>query len=247
MQTFIASNQEEFAQQTADFLFQRFVQKPDLIVALAAGETPLLPYTRLVERLIRERVDISRCTFVALDEWVGIPPDNPGSCSYFLHNVVLDPLKIKSDRFKLFNSQAPDLQQECRNMDAFILSRGVLDAIVVGIGMNGHIGFNEPGVSSKMHSHVIDLDANTQNVGQKYFAQHTTLSKGITLGLQTLMDAKQAILLANGARKASIMRKALEGPLSIEVPASIMQQHANGFIFMDEAAAGELTMKQKGS
>jgi 6-phosphogluconolactonase/glucosamine-6-phosphate isomerase/deaminase len=115
--------------------------------------------------------------------------------------------------------------------------------MVVGIGMNGHIGFNEPAESFSHYAHVVDLDENTKTVGQKYFKQHTPLTKGITLGLQHLLDAKKAILMANGIKKADIMRKTLEENITPHIPASIMRKHRDGVIMIDEEAAAKLTTR----
>jgi galactosamine-6-phosphate isomerase len=131
-----------------------------------------------------------------------------------------------------------DLSLECRDMDTFVRASGGIDLMVVGVGMNGHIGFNEPGVSWTLSSHVIGLDEKTQTVGQKYFTEPTTLKQGITLGLQHFMDAKKALVLANGPRKADIMRRVLHDGVSSDVPASIVHQHAHGIVMLDRAAAG---------
>ena len=114
---------------------------------------------------------------------------------------------------------------------------GGIDFMLVGIGMNGHIGFNEPGVSPDLQSHVIALDEMTRAVGQKYFHQETALSQGITLGLKNLLESGKVLLVANGERKAPIVRLALEGPISNEVPASLIRKHPKGLAFLDQKAA----------
>lgn len=125
-------------------------------------------------------------------------------------------------------------------MDNIIAQKGGIDIMVVGIGMNGHIGFNEPGVDFELLSHVIELAEMTVSVGQKYFKEQVTLEKGITLGLSHLSAAKKVLLLANGERKAPVIKKAVEENVSTAFPAGIMQQHANGFILVDTAAASLL-------
>jgi len=125
-------------------------------------------------------------------------------------------------------------------MDNVIKVKNGLDLIVVGVGMNGHIGFNEPGVSFDLYCHVIDLDETTQSVGQKYFKTTTTLKKGITLGLKHLTESKKAILIANGTKKADVIKAIVEGPVDPKMPASIMKEHNKGWIVIDEGAAGKL-------
>ena len=113
--------------------------------------------------------------------------------------------------------------------------------MIVGVGRNGHIGFNEPGVSFEEYSHVVDLDETTQTVGQKYFREETTLTQGITLGLQHLMEARKAVLIANGSKKAEVMKKAIEEEITTDMPASIMRKHPDGEIILDKEASSLLS------
>ena len=212
-------------------------KKPDAVLCLAAGDTPKLAYSLLAEKAAREHVDFSRCTFIGLDEWVGIPPENEGSCHYFLQTFLFKPLHIKPSQIHLFNALAENLRAECDSMDETIQKKGQVDIMLVGVGMNGHIGFNEPGVDENLYCHVIMLDDTTRSVGQKYFKQSTPLQKGITLGLQHLMESKHVIVMASGLKKAQIMRAALEDPVSTEVPASVIRKHPDGLVMLDHEAA----------
>lgn len=126
-------------------------------------------------------------------------------------------------------------------MDQVIAVKGGIDLMIVGIGMNGHIGFNEPGVDFALKSHVIDLDKTTVTVGQKYFKEDVVLKQGITLGLAHLMACKQVFLVANGEKKAGVIKKAVEGEITNQFPATIMQTHENGFIIIDKDAAIQLS------
>lgn len=215
--------------------------KPDALICIAAGDTPKLTCDLIANVAKKEKVDFTRCYFASLDEWVGIPSENEGSCQYFLRNYLFGPLKIADKQTHLFNAMANDIQKECADMDAFIKEHGGIDLIIVGVGRNGHIGFNEPGISFDEYSHVVDLDETTQTVGQKYFREETKLTKGITLGLQHLIEAKKAILIANGIKKAEVMREAIEGEINPRMPASIMRKHSDGEIILDEEAASKLT------
>ena len=125
-----------------------------------------------------------------------------------------------------------------------IFEKGGIDLMIVGIGMNGHIGFNEPGVSFDNYSHVIDLDDTTVSVGQKYFKTAVSLQKGITLGLKHLQESKKVLLLANGTKKAGVIKKTVEGEITSSFPASIMQTHSNGFVIVDEEASSLLEHKK---
>jgi galactosamine-6-phosphate isomerase len=237
MEIKIYNNYETLATVTANAMITLIQQKPNAVICLASGHTPLLPCQAFVKKVKEQNIDISKVTFLGLDEWVGVPPDNEGSCHYFLYNTVFKPLNLKPNQVHVFNAMANDLAAECKKMDNIISTKGGIDLMIVGIGMNGHIGFNEPGVSFTNYSHVIELDETTIQVGQKYFPSAITLSKGITIGLQHLMDAKQVILIANGEKKAAIIKQTVEEKVSNQIPATIMQTHTNGIIMFDEAAA----------
>jgi glucosamine-6-phosphate isomerase len=217
--------------------------KPDAVLCVASGDTPKQTYTIVAETATSEHIDFSRCTFVGLDEWMGISPDNEGSCHYFLNTYLFKPLRIKTSQINLFNGLSGDIENECKKMDAIIRKKGGIDLMVVGVGMNGHVGFNEPGVPPNLYSHVVDLDTTTQSVGQKYFKQSTKLLHGITLGLQHFLESRKAIMMASGRKKAEVMRKALEEPVSRDMPASIIRNHKQGIVYLDEEAATLLTSK----
>lgn len=221
--------------------------KPDALICIAAGHTPELTCSLIAQIAKKESVDFSRCFFVSLDEWVGIPPDNEGSCQYFLRTFLFTPLNISEKNMHLFDPMDDDLENECKEMDQFIQEHGGIDYILVGVGRNGHIGFNEPGASFGQYSHVIDLDETTQSVGQKYFREQTTLTHGITLGLQHLMEARRAVLIANGEKKAAVIKEMIEGEISPQMPASIMKKHPNGEIIIDIQAASLLSGKARNS
>ena len=220
-------------------------QKPDAVLCFASGDTPRLAYALLSEIAAKEGVDFSRSVFIGLDEWVGVSPENEGSCSCFLHKTIFKPLNISSGQIHLFNALSGNLVGECAKMDKVIFEKGGIDLMIVGVGMNGHIGFNEPGVSTDKYSHVINLDNTTQTVGQKYFQKPVLLKQGITLGLKHLTEAKKVILMANGIKKAEVIKKAIEEEVNNNMPASIMQNHPAGIVMIDEEAASLLTSKHQ--
>ena len=236
----IFKDYQSLSEYTADEISKQLKSKPDSVICLAAGDTPGLSYQLLAHKLNEKKIDLSKCSIIGLDEWVGIPPDNEGSCQYFLRNELLNHINISSSQIHLFNALSDDLARECWIMDDLIKAKNGLDLMVVGVGMNGHIGFNEPGVPFDLYSHVIDLDETTQSVGQKYFKSTTALKKGITLGLRHLTESKKAILIANGSKKADVVKAIVEGSVDPAMPASIMKTHTNGWIVVDESAAGKL-------
>lgn len=217
--------------------------KPQSVLCLAAGDTPRLAYALLVELSQQSATNFTQCTFVGLDEWLGIHPENEGSCAYFLRRNLLSPLAIADAQIRLFDGLAQDPVRECVQMDEFVRKLGGIDLVLVGVGMNGHVGFNEPGVAEDLYAHVTDLDDTTRSVGQKYFKETTPLQRGITLGLRHLLDAGTALLMASGEKKAAIIRKIVEGPVSTDVPASIIRKHPDGVILLDNEAASMLKSK----
>lgn len=225
----------------ADFVVDFVQHKPNALLCFPSGESPTGILHYLIHYAQTGQVDFTQCTFVGLDEWVGMDASNEGSCRHYMQQHLFRPLNIKPENIVFFNAKAPDLEEECKRIDAYILKHGPLDIMMVGVGMNGHIGLNEPSVSFDLYAHHMALDDVTKTVGQKYFKEPTDLQEGITLGLKHLQEAQVAILIAAGTKKAAIVAQALEGEVTNQVPASIMQTHVNSFAFLDRAAATELS------
>ena len=154
----------------------------------------------------------------------------------YIDAPLITPLGISPDRVSFFDSLAEDLEAECQRVNEFIASRGGLDIIMVGIGMNGHLGLNEPGTSFDTYAHISDLEEVTASVGQKYFQSETPLTQGITVGLKHFLEAKVAIVLANGAKKKGIIQRVLEESVNESLPASALKIHSNGYLWVDAAA-----------
>lgn len=242
MQVLTFKNYEDLSANTAGFIADAIADNPALVLCMASGSTPALTCDLLVKKLKHDNIDHSKISFIGLDEWAGLAPTNTGSCHYFFKTKLFEPLKLKSSQYYLFNAQVANLQKECRAMDELITDKGGIDLMLVGIGMNGHIGFNEPGTSFTSLSHVAELEEITKSVGQKkYFNEPVELDKGITIGLGHLMNAKKVFLIANGSKKAEVIKKTIEGPVTESFPASIMQQHNNGFVLIDKEAASLLS------
>jgi glucosamine-6-phosphate isomerase len=241
MQILRFKNYEELSDYMADFIANSIKNKPNLVLCMASGSTPALTCDLLVQKLKDGQVDHSKFTFLGLDEWVGLPPTNTGSCHYFFYKKIFEPLQLSSSQYFLFNALSDDLKNECIKMDKLIADKGGIDIMIVGIGMNGHIGFNEPGTSFAALSHVAELEEVTKSVGQKYFDGPVALGEGITIGLGHLMNTKKVFLMANGSKKAEVIKKTIERAVTENFPASIMQKHSNGFILIDNEAASLLS------
>lgn len=240
MDILVAGTYEALSKQAADDVVQWMQSRPDPLICTASGDTPAGLYQQLVEKVNRNELAVSHWSFVGLDEWVGMNGDDEGSCRYHLDRQLFHPLQIADDNISFFDGRAGDLQQECDSVEAFIRQHGGMDVAILGLGMNGHIGMNEPGTSVALRSHVTDLDPVTQDVGQKYFTTQQALTKGITLGLQTLLEAKHILLLVSGAHKAGIVRKILEEEISEQLPGSLLRNHPGLKVYLDAGAAQEI-------
>jgi glucosamine-6-phosphate isomerase len=244
MELKIFKDYNELSFATCEEIIRIIKAKPNAVLCLATGQSPILTYQMMVEKITTDKIDISKITFIGLDEWIGIPPEMEGSCKHFLQTRLFKPLNVSATQVYLFDALANDLDAECKRMNDAVAGKGGIDFMLVGVGMNGHIGFNEPGVSVNNHAHVIELDETTKAVGQKkYFDKPVTIGKGITLGLQDFLEAKFAVMIANGTKKAEIIKKAIEEPISTNVPATIMRIHKNSLLMIDKEAATLLDKK----
>jgi glucosamine-6-phosphate isomerase len=240
MNQLIYKNYDEMSRATADLVVEQVKRKPASLICFPSGESPAGMFKCLVDDARNRRVDFSACYFVGLDEWVGLGEGDDGSCTSFLLEHFFTPAKISMDKIMFFDARARDLDAACKAMDDFIKQHAPLDIMLVGIGMNGHIGLNEPGTDFDLYSHHSPLAPVTVNVGQKYFKEQPVLTEGITLGLKHLQEAKMPVLIAAGCKKPTIIAKALKGGVSSQLPATIFQTLPQAVVILDEAAASEL-------
>lgn len=231
------SNYETLSEATANLIIDVLTQKPEALICIASGDTPLGVCKFLAQS---DKKLFEKCTFVGLDEWVGMDENDEGSCKYGIYQNLLNPLNIPSERIKYFDAKAENLALECQKINEFIALKGGLDVMLVGVGMNGHIALNEPNTHFDIYAHVSDLEEITKSVGQKYFRKDTILTQGITLGLAHLQEAKLPILIANGSRKADVINKALNGEITEQFPASIFQKLEHGLVMLDFEVAEKL-------
>jgi glucosamine-6-phosphate deaminase len=240
MNKLICKNYDEMSRAAADLVIEQVKSKPGSLLCFPSGDSPAGMFKYLVVDAHERKVDFSQCYFVGLDEWVGMGKEDEGSCTSFLFEHFFTPMGIKPEKMFFFDARAVDLDAACRAMDDFIKLHRPLDIMIVGIGMNGHVGLNEPGTAFNLYAHHSPLAPVTISVGQKYFKQQTTLTEGITLGLKHLQEARIPILIASGAKKAGIIAQALEGEVSNQLPASIFQTLPSAIVILDEGAASGL-------
>jgi glucosamine-6-phosphate isomerase len=214
--------------------------KPGALLCFATGDSPKLTYQMVAEKAKNTKVDFSKCFMIGLDEWMGVSTGNTGSCHWFLHEYLFRRLGIGQSQVHLFDAFAKNEEGECDRMNRLIEEKGGIDLMVVGVGMNGHIGFNEPGTDIDSLVHVAQLEETTKTIGQKYFRDKVIIDKGITVGLKQVMQAGELLMLANGKKKAPVIRRAMEEKINTGFPATLIRQHNNSFLMVDKEAASEL-------
>lgn len=240
MKIAIYDTYEAMSEAAADLVARQLAEKPTSVLCFPSGDSPTGMLNYLVQWANNGKIDLSQSHFVALDEWIGMDENDDGSCGYYFKHHFFNKLNKSFKSITKFNAKADNLDAECERINNFISSKGGLDIMMVGIGMNGHLGLNEPGTPVDLYAHHSALDPVTVQVGQKYFNKETVLTGGITLGLKHLAEAGKAVLIASGVKKADIIHESLQGTVTTEVPASILQKLSNAFILLDKDAASEL-------
>ncbi len=237
MKLFIADNYEELSKQAASDLISLSSGIKNPIVCAASGHTPEGLYNSVVEKVKNKEANIDNWYFLGLDEWVGMNGNDEGSCRFYINSQLLFPLNVTTEKIIFFDGRATDLQSECMRVEDFIHEHDHIHVSILGVGMNGHVGMNEPGTPIKTRSHICTLHPITQKVGQKYFNREQQLTHGITLGLGTLLESEHIILLISGQHKAPIVKELLEGEVSENIPASLLRTHPGLRVYMDKDAA----------
>jgi galactosamine-6-phosphate isomerase len=240
MQVFIADTYKLMSKQVAGAIAEIIQPLATPLVCVASGDSPKGLYREWQLQQKKKIIDVHNWYFVGLDEWVGLDENDEGSCRYMLNTDVFHPLDIQPGKICCFDGKATDTAAECDRIENYIHENKTIDVAILGLGMNGHIGLNEPGTSALEYSHVSTIHPVTKKVGQKYFSRPQSLTEGITLGLATLMEAKHLILIVSGQKKAAILKEALEGPVTEQVPASLLRHHSGFKVYADKEAANLL-------
>jgi glucosamine-6-phosphate deaminase len=234
MEIIIRRDADAVAQAAFEVVAESLRARPALVVGLATGRTPLALYARLRAA----RLDWSRARFFNLDEFVGLGPDDPKSFARALREALLDGLGVPRSRARLVRGDAPDPARECAAVEAAVRRAGGLDLQILGVGRDGHIGFNEPSSSFGSRTRVKTLAAETIHDAGGGVPFHA-----ITMGIGTILEARRLLLLATGPEKAGAVARAVEGPMTAEVPASALQLHPRATVVLDDAAASKLARR----
>lgn len=242
MEVVIKETPEEMSKLSAELIAEVVRRKPRAVLGLATGSTPLGTYKELIRLHKQEGLDFSRVVTFNLDEYVGLAHDHPQSYHYFMWENLFKHININAKNVHIPDGTSKDIPGWCRWYEEQIVKAGGLDVQLLGIGSNGHIAFNEPGSSLGSRTRVKTLDEKTRQDNTRFFRNMNEVPKyAITMGIGTIMDSRQLILLANGAGKADAIRMTCEGAITAMVPATIVQLHPKATIIIDKQAATKLT------
>ena len=241
MKLYCGKDYKEMSRIAANIISAQVVLKPDCVLGLATGSTPVGTYEKLVERYKEGDLDFSQVTSVNLDEYKGLSGDNDQSYRYFMNKNLFDHVNIDKNRTYVPDGLEPDSDKASREYDEIIESVGGVDLQLLGIGHNGHIGFNEPADEFCRGTHCVDLAARTTEANKRLFGKEEDVPRqAYTMGIGTIMRARKILLLASGEDKAEIIARALTGPVTPKVPASILQFHNDVTVVCDEAAFSKM-------
>ncbi len=226
MKVVITESYEKLSRMAADIIAGAVREKPDCVLGLATGSSPVGTYRELIRRYKNGETDFSRVKTVNLDEYVGLAPDHPQSYRFFMDKNLFDSINIDKANTRVPDGLAADTAAFCEEYDAYIASLGGIDVQLLGIGVDGHIGFNEPGDCFIAGTHVAELDDSTIEANSRFFESRRDVPRtAITMGMKSILCAKKIVLIASGENKKNVLLEALHGDVTPKVPASVLQLH----------------------
>lgn len=228
MRVIEAKDYADLSRKAANVISAQVILKPHAVLGLATGSTPIGTYKQLIEWYKKGDIDFSMTKSINLDEYIGLTGENIQSYRYFMNQNLFCHININVNNTYVPNGVAEDMEAECKRYDQLISGLGGIDLQLLGIGHNGHIGFNEPGQAFEKTTHIVDLGESTIQANARFFSSKEEVPRqAITMGIKSIMQAKKLLLVANGHDKREIVEKALYGPVTPAVPASILQFHPN--------------------
>lgn len=240
MKIIITRDYQEMSVRAAQLVIDLIKQKPDAVLGLATGRTPIGFYQELVKAYLRREISFAKVKTFNLDEYVGVNRSSRDSFWTYMQTQLFSQVDIRQENINMLDGTASNLQDECINYERLIEDAGGIDLQLLGIGLDGHIGFCEPGTAVDKRTFVVDLTELTMQSNQETFTElKKSPSQGLTMGPATIMEARKILLIANGKNKRAIVKKALYGSVTTKVPASILQRHLDCTCVLDALASGE--------
>lgn len=240
MKIYSAKDYNDMSRKAANILSAQVIMKPNCVLGLATGSTPIGTYKQLINWYEQGDLDFSAVKTVNLDEYKGLSKHNEQSYYHFMHTHFFQHININNDNINIPNGLAKDDVKECARYNKCITDLGGIDIQLLGLGHNGHIGFNEPGSVFEKETHCIDLSERTIKANQRFFINEEVPRQAYTMGIKSIMQARKILLIVSGIDKADILHKAIKGPITPLVPASILQLHNDVTIVADEAALSKI-------
>ncbi len=241
MKIFIVDDYEQMSIKAATIVASQVILKNSAVLGLATGSTPEGMYARLVQMYKEGTVDFSEVKSFNLDEYIGLAPDHHQSYNYYMHQHLFNHINIASDNIFIPDGKTEDIELFCKEYDETIAAAGGIDIQVLGVGVNGHIGFNEPDRHLETGTNAVFLTQETIDSNSRFFAMIEEVPRrAITMGMKSIMHARRIILLASGLNKAPIIKEMVNGRVRTEVPASFLQLHREAILVLDREAASLL-------
>ncbi|AOH52957.1 glucosamine-6-phosphate deaminase [Peribacillus muralis] len=233
----------EMSRTAAEIVIGKVKGNPEIILGLATGGTPKGMYDSLIEDHARNHTSYEQVTSFNLDEYIGLKPNDPNSYHFYMNDSLFNHIDINKERTFVPNGTPENTDEECKRYDERIDSLGGIDLQILGIGQNGHIGFNEPGTSFTSGTHVVTLEDSTRQANARYFDSIDDVpTHAMTMGISTIMKSKQILLLISGEEKAETLKRLIDGEITEEFPASILKKHNNVTIIADQKALSGVVM-----
>lgn len=243
MKIITVKNYEEMSEKAADIIFAQVLMKPESVLGLATGGTPVGIYRLLVDYFRSGRIDFSEVTTINLDEYQGLSHDDRHSYRHFMQEHFIESVNMRPENAHIPDGANLDAREACAEYDAVIKRTGGIDMQLLGLGLDGHIGFNEPSDFFPVNTHCVKLAKSTIEANKCYFNDIDEVPKcAYTMGIGGIMQARKILMVVSGEKKADIVRKVLYGLVIPQVPASILQLHSDVTVILDEAAASEIVM-----
>ncbi len=241
MKVVVVKDYNEISCLAAQIITDQIINKKNSVLGLATGSTPIGVYQELIQKYKKGELDFSKVITFNLDEYCGLSPEHPQSYHFYMWNVLFKHINVKKENINLLNGVTENIAEECKQYEDLIQKSGGIDLQILGIGFNGHIGFNEPDISLDARTHLVDLTAETIRANSRFFnnAQEVP-NQAITMGIGAIMQAKKIIMLASGKQKARIVEKTINGSITTKVPATVLQLHNNATIIIDQEVASQL-------
>ena len=246
MNVVVVNDYDEMSKRAASIIASQVILNPKSVLGFATGDTPIGTYKELVKIYKEGYIDFSDVVTFNLDEYYSISKENPQSYNFYMKNYLFNHINVKDENIHMLNGMCDDIEKECTSYENLIKESGGINLQILGIGRNGHIGFNEPNANFEGVTHLVHLDKGTINANSRFFnSVEEVPTKAISMGIKTIMSVKKILLLASGIKKSEAVYHAVNGPITPKVPGSILQLHPDVTLLLDKEAAYKISSRNE--